>query len=350
MLRCGKWGYILRRSHLLGSAALVAVAIVLSLPALAAAADTYVDQESGDDSNSCLGPGLDACEHIQAAITKAGTGDTIHVADPMAPPATYAESVALNSGKSLVADSPDPAETAINSPTTNPAITVVGSPAGTISGFTITGPNLALDLEDSATVQGNIFNQASSAATLNAVVNIGSTASPTITGNTFTDPSPGDNQIAILNSSGATPQITANAFAGFTEAILTGSSASSAPTIDGNDISGIRGDASAGAGIAVINGVATITHNYIHDPSYDPNPPNNEIVAGISIFEVAGTDPGANLKRNTILGHETGVKVYNTSTPVTLHSDLIAKSYRSGLLAQDPVADAGGDDVTAENV
>src|SRR5882724_1508308 len=68
-----------RLLRLLPALALVVGVLAQSYPA-AAATDWYVDP-AGSDANSCSAPGpLSACQTIQAAINKASTGDTIHVA------------------------------------------------------------------------------------------------------------------------------------------------------------------------------------------------------------------------------------------------------------------------------
>ncbi|MFL5876827.1 MAG: hypothetical protein ACJ76T_13225, partial [Solirubrobacteraceae bacterium] len=76
----------------------VAIGFLLAFPAASLAADTYVDAGLGNDAtNNCLSPSL-PCKTISAALTRTGTGDTVFVD----PGKTYAETVTLADGKSLV--------------------------------------------------------------------------------------------------------------------------------------------------------------------------------------------------------------------------------------------------------
>ena len=76
-----------------------AVAIVLAMSATAAAAtDWYVDGTLGNDANNCMSPAT-ACKTIQAAINKAASGDTVHVAASLLP---YSENVFLNKRLTLL--------------------------------------------------------------------------------------------------------------------------------------------------------------------------------------------------------------------------------------------------------
>jgi parallel beta-helix repeat protein len=66
----------------------VAALVLMALPVSAAAAtDWYVNGATGSDSNNCTSA-LTACLTIQAAINKASSGDTIHVAAGAYPEAT----------------------------------------------------------------------------------------------------------------------------------------------------------------------------------------------------------------------------------------------------------------------
>src|SRR5687768_12248810 len=126
-----------RRTALLLAALAVVVSLLAARPAFAA--DTFVDQAAGNNSNDCLSA-ASACLTIAGptgGVAKAGAGDDVHVA-----PGTYMESVALDAGKSLRATGAV-AATIIASPAIEPAITATGG-GGTIEGFTIRAPSATI--------------------------------------------------------------------------------------------------------------------------------------------------------------------------------------------------------------
>lgn len=83
-------------------AAVLLAAALLLLPAATASADGpwYVDAGLGDDSRSCLAPGLQACRTIGAAIGRAAEGDSILIAA-----GAYTETLAINRSLSLAGHS-----------------------------------------------------------------------------------------------------------------------------------------------------------------------------------------------------------------------------------------------------
>ncbi|MGH2988388.1 MAG: right-handed parallel beta-helix repeat-containing protein, partial [Solirubrobacterales bacterium] len=308
---------------------LIAGACVLALPGTASAANTYVDQTRPNNDGGCLTPAT-ACKTFTGpggAVAKAGPDDTIFAVDPAAQ-TTYNDTIVLSAGKSLVAQSPDPAETIIdNGAAAAPAVTVSGTGTGQVRGFTIRSDHRAIEIHRPATIRDNVFDDPGPiTTTFNNHMEIGFGAgSPLITDNTFVDPAPTttENQIAIVTTSSGSPTISDNEFDDFLEAVFAGGSATSSPKISGNDIAGTRVAVNAGAGIGVIAGTPTITDNFIHDPVL-ASP--NDFITGISIDQGGGGAAGATLKRNRILGHRWGVTAEDTSQPVSLESDLIAQS------------------------
>src|SRR5215210_761639 len=81
------------------TATLLALGALALAPSAAVAADTYVDGDTGSDSNDCTASGT-PCETIGQGLIQAGSNDTVHVDD--ASP-NYLESQVLDDGKSLVA-------------------------------------------------------------------------------------------------------------------------------------------------------------------------------------------------------------------------------------------------------
>ena len=336
----------LRQRQRFARSSLLAIVAALSLPAGASAADTYVDRAIGDDSNPCTSPAA-PCQNIGGAtggIAKAGAGDTVHVADP-AGPQTYAETLTLDNGKSLVAESPDPTETIIdNGATASPAVTVTGT-TGLLRGFTIRSQHQAVSLQSGATITGNVFDSSTlPGGPDNADVNVTSGAgSPTITGNAFSDSS-SDDQTALSSVATGSLVVTQNSFSGFLRAVSVASSSPTTATISQNVITGTHGTAFAGVGIRVGQGItATVTGNSLFAAGTGST-------TGIGVFQGSlSPNAGASLRRNVIIGHTFGVNIGSTLGAVTLQGDLVAKATDSGITAFD-VLWAGGGDFTAINV
>ena len=170
-----------------------------------------------------------------------------------------------------------------------------------------------------------------------------------MTENEFFDPTPtaGQNQSGLFV--GSTSTVSDNNFDDFVTAISVGGAPASSPTISGNEITGTRVGAGAGAGIVVVVGTPTIVGNRIDGPFFAMP---NDLVAGIAIDALNPTGiPAATLRRNVVIGHRVGITIEDTSGPVTLEGDLIVQSKLHGLRLVDTNADdpAVGD-ATATNV
>jgi hypothetical protein len=299
--------------------------LLLALPAVASAADTFADASRPDDSGDCLTL-VTACKTISGAVSKAGSGDTVHVV-----PGLYPENVTLSNGKSLIGipGNPDPT---IN-PTTGVALTVTGGPAGTISGMTFVS---------------NVANQPE-------VVLDDDAGSTVVTGNKFIDPTPtsGDNQAGVRTTAQGTPVISDNTFVDLFHGIEVLSPASGmpgVPLISGNDISGVHhvGDGIQVSGI--YNGppypltgptTATLIANKIHGPGAGQSIGVFLTDGGSFSLDAASPATGVTMIRNRIIGGTEGVEVIGNRAPVTMFGDVIA---RTGS------AVSGGDAVLASSV
>ncbi len=334
---------------------LVTIAACLAAPASAVAADTYVDQASGSDANDCLqpadgAPGEGPCETIAAAIAKAQSGDAIHVADSDPDlPTTYAETLVLDDDKRLLASSSDPAETIIdNGSAAAPAITVDPGPDGTggIFGFTIRSDTRPIELDGTARVEGNVFDQpAPPSDPRGAAIEVAAAAgSPQIVGNQFTDPDPTDAQAGVYTHSTESAEIAGNSFEGLSQAVVAIGDGGT-PLIGGNQIAGTHSIGGSGEGVLVRDQTASVIGNRIAEP--DPAAAGE---AGIRVDEGAAADPtGAALERNSVLGLDFGVDVKDTEAPVSLYSDLLAKN-GVGLRAENTTSGPGPADLTATNL
>src|SRR5262249_21039488 len=269
--------------------------------ARARAAGPFVDASRPNNNADCLTPAT-ACKTIggaDGAIAKASPGFAVHVE-----PGTYAENVLLNTGVSLVADSGNP----VIEPPAGPAVTVTGGPPATISGLTF----------------------ASSAAGPEVVLGDGA-GNAVVTGNTFVDRTPADdNAVAgIKTTSTGAPKIAVNEFTLVRDAIQVFSPAAGIPgrpEITANTITGLP---DFGTGISIesslspeVGGVtaATLTGNLVQEASDQTN--------GVVVLDRGG-DPslpgaGVTMVRNRILGDGNGVFDFGARGPVTLFGDVIA--------------------------
>jgi hypothetical protein len=327
-------------------ATVVAVAALLALPGSAAAANLYVDDNTGDDLSDCsqIGP----CETIANALAQSDPNDTIVVDG-----GEYNETLTVGGGRSLSAQDfspPGEGETLIDGGLdTEPAIEVAfNDPAGTIEGFTIRSKFAPVVLDGAATLRDNILDEPDEPSQNGADVFISSGAgSPTIEDNTFSDATTTDDQIGIRSFSTGTPTISGNELSGFATAIDV---QRGSPSISNNDVSGFHSESFSGIGIRVGEGNPTIEDNFVHGPGGDnPGP-------GIFVSESPTPgDSGAELARNRVIGPGTGVTsgvtgvaVTDAAGAVTMDSDVIA-GFDFGLSAGDNGGDGGGD-VSLENV
>ena len=335
------------------TALLAAVAALLvARPALAA--DSYVNQGTGSNSNSCLSA-ADPCLTISGAgggVAKAGTNDDVHVAA-----GTYTEEVALGAGKSLRATGAA-AATIIASPSTMPAISVNGA-AGTIEGFTIRGQSSSfavVRLEQNATLRGNVFDSDSAALKGDVWVNF-LAGSAQVVDNTFRDPDIADKQTAISINTPPTvePVIEGNQVSDYWGGVHIDRGT---PLIRANEIAGTHAhNGSPGAAIS-----ASPAGN---DPAFDSISPlvvDNVIRDGIVVgpnfgavgvrvsanLNPGGATFGARLLRNRITSHSPGAQFANTDGEVTLNGDTIV-GVPIGLHAFENEPGTLGD-VTATNV
>jgi Right handed beta helix region len=289
----------------------------------ALAADFYVDQETGSESDDCSTPAL-ACQSIQRGVTlatNAGTNNTLRVDD--SPTAYVTDNVTLFSGVSVIADNTVAGATT-ESPTGKPiiqtastaALFVQGPPgsAGTsIRGFTFR-PNdhTAINVAGVMTaIQDNDFEgPASPVVTDDDQGLVLGATSPTVSGNTFTNLKFGLVAIGV-----------------------------GSPAITGNEFSGTH----HGNAIEIQIGSPTLTANLVHDPGASS-------AQAVRVGNSGPTVPVAvTFRRNRIEGSGLGVNIADTQGPMSFDGDLIAGATIAGLASSD--SDNSGDgDVTATNV
>ena len=329
-------------------------AATLAVPASASAANFYVDHEAGDDNNTCTSPASSACEHIQAAVFKAGTNDTIHVADPDST-TIYDENVNLVNGISLVSDSSDRAEVILDGGAAGPAVTIFGNVGGTptIDGFTIRGRGMAsLIVQRPTIVTHNTFDEPGPiAGGFTSALNLqGAAGGSVVSENTFIDsnPVPHQTQLGIASDTATGSEISGNGFFDLSEGIHLDFNSGGQPLISGNKIVGIHANqAGSGAGIYVFGGHPVISDNAIKSPSATAG----DVLSGVVVSGFVTPQTGATLHRNVVLGMTRGIDVQETGESVSLDGDLIADSTDRGLILTDAGADQPDvGDVTATNV
>jgi hypothetical protein len=313
---------VIRRLSLLAG-----MVISLAAPNTALAADFFVDQETGSESNDCSTPAL-ACQTIQRGVTLAtneGVDQVLHVDD--SPTAYVTGSVTLFKGISLIADN-TVAGTATESPTGKPIIQTDGasgqalfvqasgggSPGTTIRGFTFrpndrtsivaAGPFTSLENNDFEGPASPTISDDDQGVVLAAT-------SPTVSGNTFTNL-----RFGVTQSNTGSPILTGNEFAG---------------THHGN-------------AIEIELGSPTLIANLIHVPGASTTQAVRIGVGGPT------NAVSATFLRNRILGGSSfGVNLEEVAGPISFDGDLIAGANISGIALGD--GDSNGDsDVTATNV
>ena len=314
--------------------ALATAAIAMTNAAAASAAALYVDDSGNDNggTNDCTVPGL-PCATIEQAHDQLGPGNVIHLGG-----GTYPELVFIDDGDSLIEDStfsPAAAGQALINPssTTVPAVQMYTT--GTVSGLTISSPFTAVFIDGSGALSNNLFsfgNVPLGQYNADVVVSSFTSAAPTISGNSFSDPDPestSPNQIALVLNTTGSPVVTDNTFAGFHTAILALSPGGATPTITGNVITGTYDTNQRGTGIGIADGVeATLVGNSVFAPG-------TGVPFAVEIFQNSmANEAGATLQRNRIIGHQVGVNAQGNTLPVTLSSDLIAKANGGGLITQ----------------
>ena len=316
---------------------LLASAALFAVPS-AAQADTWVDDTSGNNANPCTL--AQPCLTVQVGVDAAGNGETVHVDG-----GTYAESVTLGGGKSVIFDEFSPGGADMGMPIINggasEAITVpIGEAAGTIQGFHLRSTDTALSLAGPATVTGNLFSSTAADSTGVSVNTLAAGAAVLGPSNVFTDDGVDAERRFGVTVAAGSPTITDNDFSNLSDAIFLSSSAT--PTVTGNEITGAHVATSQGGwAVTVTDGIPVLAGNHIHTPDPDV------FAGGVNVDELGGF-VGATLRRNRIFSHDVGVRAGGTTASVNLSSDAIIQG-GDGLAVQDPPP-VGDTHVTATNV
>jgi hypothetical protein len=294
-------------------ASLLSFLALAVLPAGASAADTFVDASAPNNNGDCL-TSATACKTIggaDGAIAKASPGFAVHVE-----PGTYTENVILTGGVSLVADSGNPAI----APPTGVALTVIGTPAVTISGLTF-----GSSTDGAEVVLGD--------AAGNAIV----------TDNSFIDRTPGDanHPVGIRTTSTGAPKIAVNGFAFLHNAIEVLPPAGDAPGRPEINANNIIGTPDFGTGVLIqspqFRGVTGPTTASLvgNDIKEGANESTGVLIAdgGSIVGDPVIPGAGVTMVRNRILGGGDGLFDFGGRASVSLFSDVIA---RTGSATADP--------------
>lgn len=305
----------------------VSVAGLLSAPASALGADTYVDQDTGSDANPCT-LAL-PCETIQRGIDEATAGATVRV-DPDA----YPLGLQIGDGKSLLAE--EFAGGAEGNASINGggfvALDVLASGAGEVSGFSITSTtNPVIDLKGAIELRGNsILVPAPGAKGID--VSSGPAGLVTIDDNEFFGDST-SSQTAVNVRNGSEASITENRVGSPGNAFNIGIFAMEGSTaeIAGNTLRAFfQSGGVAGQPINVQDASATITGNVVTDTQPSPDGVN-----GITVIDTA-TAPAAEatLSRNQLYGGGAaeGIRIHDGSA--TLEGDLVT-GFEDGVVVRD---------------
>lgn len=307
-----------------------------------AAANRFVDRDSGVDSGDCSSSAA-PCASIGYAVSQAGSGDTIKVDDSAT---AYTESVSLNNGVSVTGTDfkgGDEGEAIIDGGSSIALQVGVGQSAGTISGLTLRSTNIALRLLGTATaVTGNTFDSGG-ANQRDLIIQAGS---PLISQNQFTDGSTTLFDTAIVVDS-SSPTISNNTFVNQNVGIIVGPVvAAPATSIVGNTISGTHASGSTtGVGIEIDSSVGFLLQgNLVHAADSPSQTTGIRVVA----FGLSDSSSGT-FRRNQVYGLDTGISISDTSS-TTMSGDVIGGSTDVGLFTNDDSNPTGNGAVTAKNV
>ncbi len=309
--------------------ATVALGVAFCLP-VAAHADKYVDHQTGQDDVGC-GAIADPCQTPEYAGNISDPGDRFFV-DDSGVPYPFVE---MPSNRSLIATEfvgGDEGPAVIDGGTTF-AVRLQGSGDGVVQGFTLRGGDPGFNTVEmgGGTLTGNIIDEET---TVRDGCMVSASFDAAIRGNTFVDPTPGATPNAGVCGQNLGKPVEDNTFTYLDSAIqLQGSGT---PEVLNNTITG-----AATYGIQIIFGTATISGNTITEP-------DGFGATGIAIVPVAA-GVGATLRRNRVIGHQTGVFVKDTTGPVSLDGDVIAGSTFKNFESID-AAPAGDTDVSMTNV
>jgi hypothetical protein len=303
--------------------ALAVIACLAIAPAVAQAADRYVDAETGADAGACTE--ASPCATIAFALGASIAGEQVLIDN-----GTYPEAVTVSGGRSLTgSDFVDGDGTA--PPTIDggagTAVTVAASGASVIRGLRLRGDTAGVRLDGSAEVSDNVLDDPD--ATTAIGVHVAAGEGSQIHGNTIVDPAPGPGRtrqgVSLFPVSGV--MVADNTIQGMTIGISV-SGAVDPPIIARNVIESTQDASGVGSAIRVtccLPWAAVLRANTIRDPA---TPPAHGIVL----------QDDAVLERNEVTGHNWGVRASADTQGTTLDGDRIWGN-TEGLVAfdNDPV-------------
>lgn len=308
--------------------ALLALCGLALAPAVAQAADAFVDAETGSDLNGAFGcPRQAPCASINLAASHATDGAAVHVDDSPSPYVDNGSGFTLFGGRSLVADdfvggreAPGGRPTLTTTPDAPTVVAVnVGNAAGTIRGFRIlVADNIGIRI--SGTTEAVADNVIVDANGEGPDVGVLATAETLVTGNRLTGLDVGIRALVAGNEG---------------------------PVIDGNLLSAIRNTAIEAIGPAAVAG------NRIDDPGHPGT-------TGIEAAPNAFGESGWSIVGNLISGHATGIRVSDPAISTTISDTIVVGSTSEGIvvlgdgtggaeLVNVTVAGAGAADILVSN-
>lgn len=321
-----------RRSGSLLLATLLTVLAALVAPALASAADRWVDADSGSDGGNTCTVQASPCKTINqatAASQSAGDAGTIHVDQ-----GTYAEQVGnLAQTNHLQADdfvAGDGGATTIDG---GNGIALFIQADASASGFEIksnTIGSVVVVLGDASVYENTITAKGANSTAVEVFAGSGT---PNVADNTvLADSGDEDNGVVVDPNLTGRAMVSGNAIGepadGFARGIFV--KAGSKATVEGNVILGTRQDGSAGNGVR-IDGAddVDLIDNDIRQPlTASPNESD-----GVYATNLAASDSLA-LERNRIIGMtDTGLVLADVAGAVTSTSDILANNSDRALFA-----------------
>jgi hypothetical protein len=299
-----------------------AAACMLLFPGAAAAADLFVDAETGvDTGTTCLQ--ANPCDTLGYAISNSGAGDSIRVDN-----GTYTEAVTLNDGRSLVAQdfvAGDGSAPPLIDGGASAGITAGGSGGGLIRGVRVHGETAGVLLNAETVVDESVFDEPAAAGAVGVQINSGGAGSE-VSDSQFSDPTPLATHGRIGVWAIGPSWIHDNVLDGFVVGISVSPPSGGDTIVERNEITGTHTQPVQGK--SIMAGSFSVTDEVILR--------DNELSdADGSFGNVDGIHPygtgSVQLVRNEITGHFNAVFVGSDHTGINIRGDRYWGNDMSGI-------------------